>query len=1211
MAQFAVPIAIALVATAAVFILTKPKGTHTKGPRLGDLKVTDSAYGKPIPILRGRGRAGGNIIQASALREIPHTVKVDGGGKGSSSSNKQTSYTAEVDFAMMIGEGEIDRILRIWFDGKIVYDITNTNGLVRKPGLIFRFYKGTEDQLPDPLIESLVGENLAPAYRGISYLVFEKLQLADYGNRPPQVTVEYSETSTSLQLFKTLEGTDSSFGYNVATLAVNEITRKGYTIRPTTSSWLATIGDTLLVEFDIDTMLVTRTKLYSEAISIPLSLDPFPEDTTVFGQLGMGVYDNRLYLFMEYPFDNEVMVPIDMTTLSTSSSYLFRDTLPPKNYLDIKAATMTQVRVFTALGEEWIYNVYISANGDPVDGDTLTVTRQFPSYTTDTIIPNITGTVFTPTIAQLFGAPTYYANSLSIAGQQQSNTADVWLVIGGNHANYFSEGDPVYTRDLAIAKLICSPAIVLYAEFERIGIDGFSWHVALAEVDPLAVAWGMMKTVAYVPADDSLIIIIDTYRAFIADEIDPSSRTGFAIKWRNDEIIWAIEVPIMRRGVEPLTGPGFVADTWSQLVDLQQSFSYTTDADNVVELNTITGEYNIIPFTAAGDFRTLNTNQYYSPIDDSVIARITPTSDEWVKIYLNRAAAEGIAVADIVQQLSLRAGLSIGEFDVTAITGPEFEVGGFQATQPSSARANIEPLEVAFSFYSVESDYVIKFIPKDGAIAPVDIAERYLVQNNNIDLLEEHRVQEFDLPAYVGITFMDQDRDYNTGTVPYRRPSNPSATMLSDNRVEIELPLVWDYSSVKRVAERSLYSAWQERVNYKGRMSWDYIWLDPGDEMNVIFDNGDILPQRIEKQSIGADLTMEFESVSSDVATYSSTAIGYGGITPIRKTFPQALTSRPFIMDTPLLSDTHNPSAGLSMEYYGMAGYGADGWRGAILFKSSDNLVWDEVADTTIELPYGTLATSLPDNLDPFATDYDLELEVYMVTQENELQSITYEQFINGGNAAAIVKGNGEIEVIQFQVAVNNGEGWFTLSAIARGRRGTNVFCNGHTSSELFILLEPSSGILKPIATSEIGSPFYYKAVTLGTLLADAPIISHTTLGNDLKPYMPTHFTATIVATDIQFEWVRNTRIGGALMDGTGDVPLSEDAELYDLEIFDAPGGTVVRTFSGITSPDQLYLDADIITDFGSMPTNITFKIYQISALVGRGLNRELTVEVV
>lgn len=60
-----------------------------------------------------------------------------------------------------------------------------------------RIYTGTQDQEPDTLIESYVGAGDVPSYRGMSYVVFEKLALESFGNRLPQFAF-LVEADTSL-----------------------------------------------------------------------------------------------------------------------------------------------------------------------------------------------------------------------------------------------------------------------------------------------------------------------------------------------------------------------------------------------------------------------------------------------------------------------------------------------------------------------------------------------------------------------------------------------------------------------------------------------------------------------------------------------------------------------------------------------------------------------------------------------------------------------------------------------------------------------------------------------------------------------------------------------------------------------------------------------------------------------------------------------------
>ena len=68
--------------------------------------------------------------------------------------------------------------MRVWADGKPL-DLT---------GLTVRTYIGDETQTPDPLI--VAKDGVAPAYRGLAYVVFERLPLENFGNRIPQLSFE-------------------------------------------------------------------------------------------------------------------------------------------------------------------------------------------------------------------------------------------------------------------------------------------------------------------------------------------------------------------------------------------------------------------------------------------------------------------------------------------------------------------------------------------------------------------------------------------------------------------------------------------------------------------------------------------------------------------------------------------------------------------------------------------------------------------------------------------------------------------------------------------------------------------------------------------------------------------------------------------------------------------------------------------------------------
>ncbi|WP_101048670.1 phage tail protein [Macromonas nakdongensis] len=164
-----------------------------EGPRLGDLRVTGSEYGQPIPWVAGSPRIAGQIVWASNKRETANTQSAKGGPE-------QTTYTYDCDLLILLTENEIAGVSRIWSNGELVFGsgLGNLQGMdgdlptsLIKSGVCsgIRIYTGTDDQLPDPTYEAAVGAGNAPAYRGRGYVVITGLQLGG-GGQIPNLTFE-------------------------------------------------------------------------------------------------------------------------------------------------------------------------------------------------------------------------------------------------------------------------------------------------------------------------------------------------------------------------------------------------------------------------------------------------------------------------------------------------------------------------------------------------------------------------------------------------------------------------------------------------------------------------------------------------------------------------------------------------------------------------------------------------------------------------------------------------------------------------------------------------------------------------------------------------------------------------------------------------------------------------------------------------------------
>ncbi|MFN3834678.1 MAG: hypothetical protein ACK4NO_02130, partial [Glycocaulis sp.] len=362
---------------------------------------------------------------------------------------------------------------------------------------------------------------------------------------------------------------------------------------------------------------------------------------------------------------------------------------------------------------------------------------------------------------------------------------------------------------------------------------------------------------------------------------------------------------------------------------------------------------------------------------------------------------------------------------------------------------------------------------------------------------------------------------------------------------------------------------------------------------------------------VGGDFSLAIKGVSQEAATYVSSVVADGGSgRPVQIVGANA-TTRLILPDLPLLRDVDDAGGAGSRVYYLMAGFGCPGWTGAALYRSADGSAWAQVGRALSEGAWGATANALGSPRSPFGTDEENSLTVFMTTGGERLESVTQEALVNGANAALVLKANGEPEIIQFRDVLLNPNGSWTLTGLLRGRRGTDVFVEGHAPGELFALLDPDDVETLITALGDLGLARFWRAVGFGTLFEDGETLVQSHTGRDLKPYAPWNVRTVKTGSpaNITLSWVRRTRIGGELKDGTGLVPLGEANEAYEIDILDGPGGAVKRTLTSV-SPSVVYANAEMLADFGAVPVALSVVVYQLSAVAGRGFPRAVTLEI-
>jgi hypothetical protein len=190
-------------------LVDPPPGPNVQGPRLDDKKVTTSTYGDPIPLVYGPdNRIAGNVIWSTGLIEKSKKEKSGKGGGGSTSE----SYTYSVSFDVAIMGRPGQQVRRVWMNNKLVFDLSvgvslpaydAVNGSLYTKAMAthtvfeeMHFWPGTTTQIPDAMVEAIEGVGNVPAYRGICHVSFKTLQLADFGNRLPNIEFEIEADTT-------------------------------------------------------------------------------------------------------------------------------------------------------------------------------------------------------------------------------------------------------------------------------------------------------------------------------------------------------------------------------------------------------------------------------------------------------------------------------------------------------------------------------------------------------------------------------------------------------------------------------------------------------------------------------------------------------------------------------------------------------------------------------------------------------------------------------------------------------------------------------------------------------------------------------------------------------------------------------------------------------------------------------------------------------
>lgn len=509
-----------------------------------------------------------------------------------------------------------------------------------------------------------------------------------------------------------------------------------------------------------------------------------------------------------------------------------------------------------------------------------------------------------------------------------------------------------------------------------------------------------------------------------------------------------------------------------------------------------------------------------------------------------------ILLSQVVEDISGRAGLPSNKVNVAALTDV---VEGYLIGSQMSGRAAIETLMPIYFFDAVESDNIVKFVKRGGEpVATIDVDELAAMSETGGDPpppFETVRGADAELPAIVTIVYLNPDADYQNSTQSQRRQTGGSRSP-----VTLEVPVVLNDSKAKQVVDALTFHPWLERNRRSFKTTRKYLALEPTDVVKVAG-----LELRITQKNEGADGVIKFDALPALSSIFSQPSVpgtSSGFVPPV---VARSQGTQLELLDIPLVKDDD-----LEGFYVAMAGEVSPSWRGAALFKSSDGgATYTQIARSTTPDVMGTCSNTLGDFLGGDIFDEINSLTVVIGPGGGTLTGSNELGVLNGANKA--LSGN---EIIQYRDATLIDVDTYILTGLLRGRRGTEWAIGTHGPDERFIVLPTSINI----ASTELNVARLYKAVTIGRTLASAPAVSFSNSGSAVRPYSVVQVGGGFDgAGNCTVNWTRRTRIGGDWV-GYGDVPLSEESELYTVEIWNSTFTTISATFSGLTAPTLTFV---------------------------------------
>lgn len=564
-------------------------------------------------------------------------------------------------------------------------------------------------------------------------------------------------------------------------------------------------------------------------------------------------------------------------------------------------------------------------------------------------------------------------------------------------------------------------------------------------------------------------------------------------------------------------------------------------------------------------------------------------------------------VPDVIDDFMSRSGIEEEYYDTSQIQQrhPDNHVLGYAVSRKTNYRAALEVILEAFRIDAAEIGYKLYFRPLgrevDYTIDYNDLAADSSSTTETDNLIKVEMRDPIDLPATLTVKYKDPERLYQPNTKDYARRQAPgNGTDL------VELSVVGANHKMKRYARDRIQQLWQDRVVASFSVSDKHAFVHPTDLIEIRGEDRSTLGLKVGKVIRGDNGVYEVEATLRDM-TLLAVPEGYSDTIEVDDYYPRpthllstVAATFFFPMDIPPLRES-DLAFGF---YYGLAS-DSDGWPGGYLTRSMD-----------AGGNYDVIGTSSTRAIAGFVIEWELDdkpfefidrtgwITVQLVNQTDALQSITFDEFANGGNVCVIGR-----EILQFMVAEDLGNGLWKISMLSRGMRGTNdpeiAF---RFFGQNFVMVDPNTTYDREDRMSLRDVGLLYRSFAKGNNPENGLLDTFENKGLRHKPLSPYAVGSSHErGVGRTITWIRRDRVYTSWVGGA-DLGMSEQGLQFELDIYS--GSTFLRTVTVDAATEYLYTEGQMEHDgFIDPPSaDISVVIYQMSATFGRGYGRKANV---